>query len=222
MRTGLVNGETRRKIKFFPQHAVENQGIGMETCGASCALMAIQYFDHRQVATIAEEIRLYRGYGAQVTRGMLASGVARAVAAKGLDVRIVFASEYMMEYQQAYCFTAEEHKRLLARCAKQLEEGSVPVAKGIPITCDTLREELAQERLVIVQILLGEQTDALRERVMHWILLYDADETQFYICDPERGKRTMTDEELAQRMKTPFGAVYISVGKNNQRIQVIK
>ena len=213
MKTGLVNGETRRKIKFFPQHAVENMGIGMETCGASCALMAIQYFDHRQVATITEEIKLYRGYGAQVTRGMLASGVARAIAAKKLDARLVFASEQMMEYRQAYCFTPEEHQRLLARCAKQLEDGSVPVAKGVPFTCGTLREELAGERLVIVQILLGEETDALCDRVMHWVLLYDSDDTQFYLCDPECGKRTMTDEELARRMQTPFGPVYISVGK---------
>lgn len=207
-----------KKIKVYRQHRLEQYGIDkLVTCGICCLMMVLDYFGI-EYPTVKKEATYYEKYGAEATEGTLGAAIAFALCIRGLKVKLVHSSEQMLENQNGY-FSDEIHQALLKEHLGYIEsaKGRFDLETGVPITVDTLRDELARQRLVIAQIFI-EGDDGAHEKVMHWILLYGYENGCFLVCDPLEGKTMLSDEELEEGLETPFGRSYISVeGKNKEK-----
>ena len=197
------------KVRFFRQHTGE-------TCGISCMLMALNAFGV-EYPTVQKEQKYYQMYGARATRGTLGAAIAYVLSRKGLDVRLVHQSEKLVENRGDY-FPDEEYQGILREHISFIDraEGAFSVESGVPVTLERLRQELEEERLVILQILVDGSVDGRHEKSMHWVLLYGCDEEGFQVCDPAFGKCSFTNEELVSCMDTPFVSSFISVGKKRE------
>jgi len=200
----------------------------LETCGISCLLMALDAFGLEN-ASRAMERKYYRDYGAKSTPGTLGSAIAYVLCSKGLGkglgVRIVHASEKLLENRGAY-FDEEKHRRILAehkkwlaaaenvKALKKLPDEAYSCVSGHYFGCDELRRELEKGGLVITQVYIPGE-DGEHEKVMHWILLYGESDGVFSVIDPMPkpvgGKIKLSADELEEYMKTPFERTYISV-----------
>ncbi|MBR5309688.1 MAG: peptidase C39 family protein [Oscillospiraceae bacterium] len=200
------------EIKFFGQHAFEEYGItGTETCGISCALMVLDYFDKMHPSK-GKELELYRKYKIKGNRGTLGGAVGRILHEKGIDVKIVHSSEKLLDNLGGY-YSEEMYEDFLSQHKKHIEAGGFISKKGCDITLKTIEEELYSGNLVILQCFINGNADGIHDKVMHWVLLYKFDDEKFFICDPMFGKTTITKAEAEDYMKTPFGKIYISAKK---------
>ncbi|MBE7016823.1 MAG: hypothetical protein E7420_01505 [Ruminococcaceae bacterium] len=203
----------------------------METCGICCLLMALDAFGI-EYASVSRQERYYEDYGAKSTPGTLGSAIAYVLyfkgIKKGLNIKIVHASEKLLENHGGY-FEEEifrnildEHKSWLkaaenVKALKKLPEESFVCVGGHYFDCDELSSELEKGGLVITQVFIpgeGGETD----KVMHWILLYGEDAGIFNAIDPMPkpvgGNIKLSADELEEYMNTPFERTYISVWEN--------
>ena len=196
-------------VKFFGQHAFEEYGItNCETCGISCALMVLDYFDKGRPSK-GKERDLYSRYRIKGNKGVLGGAVARILAEKGLLVRLIHSSEDFFDNKDGY-YSEEMFKDFLNQHKKHIEAGKFEVQKGTVITTETLEKELSEGNLVVLQCFIDGNADGIHDKVMHWILVYNFDGEKFYICDPLSGKNKIKKEDLEEYMKTPFGKIYIT------------
>lgn len=200
------------KIHGYKQHT-------LETCGINCLMTALDHFGKEHYIGNSEIMRkermYYQMYGADATEGTLGAAIAYVLSGRGLEVLLVHESEDMLENRGGY-FSPEIHQALLKEHEGWIERaaGAFSVRTGEPITCDILREELAREKLLIVQCLI-DGNNGIHDRVMHWIVLYGFENGKFLAGDPlpQGGKIRLTEDELQEYMKTPFGGTYIAVGR---------
>ena len=214
-------------IKSYKQHS-------LETCGAACALIALHAFG-KGYATVRREQELYAAFRARArigdyrAAGMYGSAVATILARSGLDVRLVHASPDMLVnldvnhpaapdrplIGQPY-YLPEIHKAMLDEHKSWIdrEDRRFDVAVGADVTCESLRDELTADRLLIVQTIIPGDCDGMHNRVLHWIVVYGYEAGLFHAFDPlpNGGRFTLTDDELAALTDTPIGASYIAVG----------
>ncbi len=205
-----------RKISFFGQHAFEEFGItNTETCGISCGLMVLDYFEKERPSKRRER-ELYMKYKikGKENKGTLGGAVARILAEKGLLVKLVYSSENLLDNfdpdRLEKYYPEEFFNQLLEQHKRHIEIGRFGTQKDTDITSETIEKELFDGNLVILQCFIDGNADGIHEKVMHWILIYGIKEEEFLICDPLFGKTTITKEETENYMKTPFGKVYIT------------
>lgn len=202
-----------KKIKFFGQHAFEEFGVtDKETCGISCALMVLDYFDKGHPSKV-KEIDLYRKYKIKGNKGTLGGAVARILAEKGLSVRLVHSSENLFDNDGYY--SEEMFGDFLDQHKKHIKAGGFVSEKGTEITAETVKRELSEGNLVVLQCFIDGDADGMHDKVMHWILVYDFGGENFYICDPLSGKIEITKEEMEEYIKTPFGKIYIAAKRKS-------
>ncbi len=212
------------KVRTYKQHT-------METCGISCLLMVLDAFG-KGYPTLAKENELHTHYSAKVTKGTLGASIACAMRSKWLDVELCHASPNALEntctdedgverpyfppevFEQILSKHEEDIRKAQSLCGPaSLDRGSFRMQNGVPITAETLKAELAKERLVMVQCFIPGDDDA-HGKLMHWVLLYGWEDGLFLFVDPlpNGGKRRLPEAELLELMQTPFGPCALSVG----------
>lgn len=204
-------------VKFFGQHAFEEYGItNCETCGISCVLMVLDYFDKGHPSK-GKERDLYNRYRIKRNKGVLGGAVARILSEKGLLVKLVHSSENLFDNKDGY-YSEEMFDDFLNQHKKHIEAGKFEVQKGAEITTETIKEELLEGNLVVLQCFIDGNADGIHDKVMHWILVYDFNEENFYVCDPLSGKDKIIKEDMEEYMKTPFGKIYIAAKRNKKTV----
>ena len=195
-----------RKIRYYKQHSPE-------TCGVCCMLMALDAFGV-DYPTIARERQLYAMLRSKAAPGTEGASLALGLARRHLDVTLVHSCPSLIDNRSGY-YPPDLHQALLAECQDCIRrgEGLFTLEAGVPVTCQRLRQELAQDRLVILQVLIPGDADGLHDHVLHGVLLHGCDERFLYACDPWRGRLTLTDEELEREMEAPVGRMFISIGQ---------
>ena len=214
-----------RKVKLYRQHPlrIDTKEPAYVSCGVCCIMMALNTF--RSIpATHRREHNLYADWRCHATPGVLGSAIAHVLAVHRLEVKLVHESPSLLENRDRNypfdakhapagetAFTPETHAKILAEHRSYIDrqDRSFTLETGAAITPERIREELAADRLVIIQRLID---DGEGGRVMHWMLIYGYENGAFLIRDPLQGSITMTDDELAGCIDTPFGASYIAVG----------
>lgn len=197
-----------KKIRFYRQHTPE-------TCGISCMLMALDYFKI-DFPTVSREMSMYRTYKAKAEPGTLCSAIAYELSRHNLSVSLVHSGEELIENHEGY-YPEHIHRALLEEYTHYIDRagGKINVRRNARIDCAALREELMQDRLVILQCFIEGNADGVHDHVLHGILIYDYQDDLFFVCDPNSpaGKQKFTEAELEHYMQTPVGRIYISVGK---------
>lgn len=193
------------KVRFYKQHS-------METCGIACLLMILDAFG-KDFPTIGKEQACYGRYRSRVMPGTSMGAIAYALTRFNLDVTLAHASPDLMDNRDHYNSPAL-HAQLLAEHRAWLDRAgdALTLRSGVPITPDWLRDELARDRLILVEICIPGDADGIHDHVLHGILLYAAAGDAFLACDPLSGRIRLTEEELATLMDTPYGAAALSVG----------
>ena len=206
----------RNKIRFFKQHT-------KETCGSACMLMLLDLYKKLKdppYPTVRKELQLYSKLRSHVRYpgdaerfpGVNGAALANGLCDEGLSVRLVHASENMMENRDGY-FPETLFADLYAEYRLEAEKhsGRVSVTKGTVISCDTLRQELDAGRQIILETIVPGDADGIHDHVLHWIVVYRYEKDMFYVCDPGYGKIILTAEALENYMDTPIGKIYLAV-----------
>lgn len=214
----------RKKIRFFKQHT-------METCGAACALMIADLYGKLKdpnrpevpvYPTVRKEIEVYSKYRSHVRYpnsderypGMSGPMVARYLASRDLEVRLLHSREDMMGNRDGYYPESlfEDLYKEYCTCARNLE-GLVQIATGVEINCDTLRRELDAGRHLILQTIVPGDADKIHDHVLHWIVVFGYRDDVFSVCDPLSSKIELTAKQMEGYMDTPIGRICIVVGE---------
>lgn len=201
-----------REMRFYGQHGFPDYRISeAETCGTSCFMMALDYFGIEFPKKFKEAV-YYRKYKVSGEKGTLGSAIAFALSERNLFVKIVHSSENYLDNENGY-YTEELYQKFLSEHKKYVKKGGFLSETGVKITCETIKEELFEEKLVIIQTFIEGNADGIHDKVMHWILIYGFENGNFLVCDPGYGKTKLSENELEEFMKTPFGRIYIAVGE---------
>ena len=201
-----------KKISFYGQHGFPDYRISeAETCGTSCFMMALDYYGIEFPKKSREPV-YYRKYKVEKEKGTLGSAIAFALSEKGLSAKIVHSSENYLDNKNGY-YSEELYQKFLAQHKKYIAKGGFVSETGAEINVETIKNELNEEKIVILQTFIEGNADGIHDKVMHWILVYDFEDNEFFVCDPGFGKTKLSEKELSGFMETPFGKIYISVGK---------
>lgn len=194
------------KVRFYKQHS-------METCGIACLLMILDAFD-KDFPTIGKEQAYYARYRSRVMPGTSMGAIAYALTRAGLDVTLMHASPALMDNRDGYN-SPELHAQLLAEHRAFLERAgdALTLRCGEPVTPSLLRNELAQDKLVLVEVYIPGDADGIHDHVLHGILLYGTQDNEFLACDPLQGRIRLSETELAILMDTPYGTTALCVGR---------
>ena len=194
------------KVRFWKQHT-------METCGVACLLMALDAFGI-DYPTVAKEQRLYQRLRSKAAPGTEGGAIACALARHGLEVTLAYSGTELIDNASGY-YPQELHAALMAEQRALLERApeAVKTEPGAAIDAAYLTANLAQERLIILQICIPGDADGLHDRVLHGVLLYGREGEDFLLCDPLTGKRRISAEELSALMDTPVGRMAIIAGR---------
>jgi len=199
----------KHRIRFFKQHS-------RETCGIACALILLDYYDRKVTYPTAKmEAKLYKNYKSPaLKKGVPGAQLAALLAKNRLDVKLYHSSENILENREGY-FSPDVFDAFLQEYTAKLHEHKALYAffKGVNITVDTVKEELSQNRQVIVETIVPGDADGEHDHVLHWILVYGYADGEFLIVDTDYEKKTtLTKGELEAFMDTPIGKIIISVG----------
>ena len=199
-----------RTITFFRQHSPT-------TCGPSCVLMLLDYYERIDYPTEKMEENLYNRYKVNGYKGMTGAAVARCLSypKNRLKVHLVQSFEERMENkgnlfaESDYEKITESHQMHLRGCADRIR-----LSAGMKFDCDFLKAQLALRKKIIVEFIVPEQRDG-PPSVLHWVILesYDHEADRFRVRDPNREVklRYLSSEELETFMDTPIGRICIVV-----------
>ncbi len=205
----------RKIIRFFHQHAFEDEEKSIsayETCGIACILMIRDLYQRVQYPTRKQELDFYNSYRSKAYMGTLGSAIAYCLSTDELKVCLMHSSEEILDNKGMY-FAPElfdsilkEWKWYMEKCKKPTE-----IFTGVSITCDTIKEQIACGRQVILLCLIDGNVDGVHEKTLHWIVVYGYKDNKFLACDPSKCKRSFSEDELWEYMDTPLGQVCITV-----------
>lgn len=193
------------RIRFFRQHT-------METCGASCALMLLDYYGKVQYPTKKQEMKLYTLYRSRVFKGITPAALADCLSKNDLQVELRHSSPAFLDNRDGYFEDAlfrpflEEYLLCLDRCKDRVQ-----VHTGAETDTSLLQEALAAGCQVLAETFIPGDADGIHDHALHWVLIYGWDAERFQVCDPLSGKITLTAEELEGYMDTPLGRISIIV-----------
>lgn len=194
------------KVRFWKQHT-------METCGIACVLMALDAFGI-DYPTVGKEQHLYQRLRSKAAPGTEGGAIACALARYGLDVTLAYSGTELIDNKSGY-YPPELYEALMAEQHALLERAQdmLKTEPDTMIDAAFLREQLAQERLIILQICIPGDADGVHDRVLHGVLLYGCEGDAFLLCDPLSGRVRLPEAALLSAMRTPVGMMAISVGR---------
>ena len=204
-----IEDTMRKKIRFFKQHT-------METCGAACMLMLLDYYRKVEYPTPKQERKLYSLYRSRVFRGMNGASIANSLSKNGLAVSLIHSSQDLMENRDGY-FDRELYEALLAEYREDAAkcQDRVRLTTGAEITCDDYRRELDAGKLLLVQCIVPGNADGIHDHTLHWVVVYGYEEGAFLVCDPLSSKLRIPQKAMETYMDTPIGRICIVVGQEN-------
>ena len=203
-----------KEIKHFPQHPLDPKNPTMETCGAACVMMLLDYYDRISYPTPKMEHKLYNRYRVNGYKGMTGAGVARCLAFEKneLEVHLVQSFQCRMDTgnnDPVYEKIADSHEMHLAACKDRIR-----FTAGLEFDTEFLIQQLNDGKKIILELFIPEVEDG-PPSVLHWVIVesYDARRNTFRIRDPKprTGPRDLSAAELEACMKTPIGRICIAV-----------
>ena len=196
----------RKKIRFFKQHT-------LETCGAACMLMLLDYYGKVEYPTAKMEMKLYSLYRSRAFKGMNGGEAARCLARNGLSVHLMHSSAAMMENRDGY-FPEELYRALFSEYREAVEKcaDSVRFTTCAVLNCETLKQELDAGRQVMVQCIVPGDADGMHDHVLHWVVVHGYDGDAFLVCDPLSSKIRISAEAMEVYMDSPIGRIWVCVG----------
>lgn len=202
----------KRRLRFFRQHS-------LETCGISCILMVLDYYQKVQYPTAKQERKLYALYGCRAFRGTLASSIADCLSKNRLKTEIYHSSPHFMDNRDSY-YPEPLYQAILDEYVQTIKSmgNRVRVLSGQAITPDWYRSQLDQGKLLIVQCIVPGNADGIHDETLHWILLYGYEQDSFFACDPLSCKIRLSEQELKQYSQTPVGSICVTVRDEKQSL----
>lgn len=197
----------KRKIRFFRQHS-------LETCGISCVLMILDCFGKVQYPTAKQERKLYAIFRCRAFKGTLAPAIADCLSANRLNTAVYHSSPRYMENRNAYyeeplyAAILDEYTKTVQKIADRVE-----IQTNCNFTPDWYRQQLDQEKLLMVQCIVPGNADGVHEETLHWILVYDYDGQDFLVCDPLSSKIRLTEAEMDRYTDTPIGKICVTAAE---------
>ena len=200
----------RKKVRSFRQHSFPQHT--METCGAACLLMVLDYYRKVKYPTKKMELALYEKYRSRVFKGMPAPYAAEALAWNGLQVQLLHSSPRMMENRDGY-YEWDLYQKLYREYCDRAEasKNRVEIRTGLELDTEYLKALLAEDKLVMVQCIVPGDADGIHTEVLHWVLAYGWQAGEFLLCDPAYGKARIPEEDMAHYLDTPIGKIFLTV-----------
>lgn len=223
----------KKKIHYFPQHILRAWEPTMETCGAACVLMLLDYYEIITThPTRKMEVAVYTHHKVFDGKGMTGAAVANclsnpAVALekflrdpnKQLDVHLVQSFEEKLDNRDDYLSwgdyekITENHLSQLSKCKDRIR-----LTAGLDFDTEFLKQALAAGKKIILEFFVPEVEDA-PPSVLHWVILenYDPQLEAFRVRDPNPNIKLkyLKDAELEGYMDTPIGRICIIVGEKD-------
>lgn len=221
----------KEKIRYFPQHPLDPLNPTMETCGAACVLMLLDYYNMITYPTPSMEVAVYSHHKVNGYKGMTGAAVANCLSdpkealkkfltnpKKALDVHLVQSFEEMdnrgdLFSQEDYEKLVESHLMHLKKCKDRIQ-----LTTGLAFDTEFLKQELAAGKKIILECFIPEVEDD-PPSVLHWVILenYDAQSGLFRVRDPNPRVKLLhhTAAELEGYMDTPIGRICIVVGEKD-------
>lgn len=175
------------------------------TCAIACMLMVLEYYKIIPKANWRYEKKYDRCYRSRYMVGTPFSALAWHFTKNGLKTELIHSEKELFVNhgflpEKAFDLLIEEYKDYL----KNAEEKGAVIKKGVFIDSNLLKEELKQNKLVI---LAGQIHNNL-----HAILLCGYEADSFIICDPlYKEKQRKTAEEIENFIDTIIGKWCICV-----------
>lgn len=206
-----------KKIRFYGQHNVDDWNPSMETCGAACVLMLLDYYDRITYPTRKMERKLYSKYHVNCYKGMTGAAVANCLSFPGneLDVHLVQSFWDKMDNRDGY-FPDTVYEKIMDSHTMHLNacKDRIKLSTGMEFDIEYLKQELKMGKKIILECFIPEVEDG-PPSVLHWVILekYDIRTGLFRIRDPNTNVKLLhlTDAELDTYMDTPIGRICIIV-----------
>ena len=208
----------RNKIRFYAQHSPKFWEPSMETCGAACVLMLLDYYRRISYPTSKMELeKLYPKYRVNGYKGMTGAAVANCLSCSnnGLNVHLVQSFHSVMDNrggffpQDIYDMIMASHEMHLSKCKDRIQ-----FSAGKDFDLDFLKQELENRKKIVLECFIPEDPDA-PPSVLHWVILedYDAHTRLFRVRDPNPKVKLLflNEAELEAYMDTPIGKICITV-----------
>lgn len=222
----------KKKIRYFPQHPLDPYNPTMETCGAACVLMLLDYYDMISYPTPKMESTFYSHYRVNGYKGMSGAAVANCLSGpkeelkkfltnpnKALDVHLIQSFEEKMD-NRGDLFSQEDYEKIMESHLMHLQKckNRIRLSNGVEFDCAFLIEELKAGKKIMLEAFIPEVEDG-PPKVLHWVILenYDDEKGLFRVRDPNPRVKLLhhTAAELESYMNTPIGRICIVVGEKD-------
>lgn len=186
------------------------------TCAIACMLMVLDYYKMIPKVDRRYEKKYYNVYHSFYLDGTPFSALAWHFAKNDLETEIfhselnIFSNSNNALPQDIFDKSMQEYKRFL----QGAENKGAKVINGADINCETLKERLEEDKLVILAGQMGEY--------LHAILLCGYEDNNFIVCDPlVKQKQLKTYEEITAFMNTSIGKWYIAVKQKKKNKEIL-
>lgn len=189
----------------------------METCGAACVLMLLDYYGRIFYPTPKMELVIYPKYRVNGYKGMTGAAVANCLSfpKNRLKVHLVQSFWDRMENRGGY-FSDAIYDKIASSHEKHLKEceGRIRLSAGKDFGLEFLKQELADGKKIVLECFIPE-VEGAPPSVLHWVILeaYDAGTGRFRVRNPNPKAKLlhMTEAEIEACMDTPIGKICIVV-----------
>lgn len=200
----------------------------METCGAACVLMLVDYYGKIQHPNPEMEMMVYSHHRVNGYKGMTGAAIAncltdpKAIPAKfltdpdmKLDVHLVQSFREKMDNRKEY-FPEDIYDMIMASHELHLQKckDRIRFSAGKDFDLGFLEQELADGKKIVLECFIPEDPNA-PPSVLHWVILeeYDAQTGLFRVRDPNPKVKLLhlTVAEVEAYMDTPIEKICITV-----------
>ena len=226
----------KEKIRYYPQHPLDPNNPTMETCGAACVLMLMDYYDMIRYPTQKIEVKIYSHYRVNGYKGITGAAIARYLSMpkehqdmarfltgqkKKLNVHLVQSYHDKMDNRDGY-FPEDIYETVMASHEMHLEKCKerIRFSNGMDFDTAFLKQELETGKKIILECFIPENPDE-PPSLLHWVILerYDEQSGLFRVRDPNRKVKLLhlTEAEVEAYMDTPIGRICIVVEEETEK-----
>ena len=219
----------RNTIRFYPQHSPKSWEPSMETCGAACVLMLLDYYEIINHPNQEIEMKVYSRHRVNDYKGMTGAAIANCLTnpkeaipfkffadiQKKLDVHPVQSFCDKMDNRDGY-FPEDIYDTIMASHEMHLKKCKerIRLSAGEDFDLEFLKQELETGKKIVLECFIPEDPDT-PPSVLHWVILenYDAQSGLFRVRDPNPRVKLLhlTEAEVESCMDTPIGKICIVV-----------
>lgn len=176
------------------------------TCAIVCMMMILYFYDLIDNYTYNEEMRLYEMYKSKSMGGTPFSALALHLGKNGLKTELYhsennyFSNEKKLISEYIFNHALEEYKTYIDEANKY----GLKSHNGVDINNNFLKEKIDEGNFLIVA--------GTHENSFHALLIYEYDETGFYLYDPlYTEKLHRSYKAIKHFMNTEIGKWFLSV-----------